>query len=78
MVALLSSGCRTGQKLAASMANAREEVTTLCAYLEEEELPSLYSSELAGLGQGRKDGSSRALMVRGGEAEGKVGHLQPI
>ena len=62
--ALLSSDCRTGRKLAASMGKARAEVRALSAYLEEEELPTLHSGELEGLGQGRTDGSSRAGMVR--------------
>ena len=62
--ALLDSDCRTGRELAASMGKAREEVRALCNYLGEEELPTLHSGELEGLGRGKTDGTSRASMVR--------------
>ena len=62
--ALLSSGCRTGRELAFVMGKAKTEATALSNFLEDDEVPSLHSSELMGLGEGRKDGSSRALLVK--------------
>ena len=45
------------------MDRVKEEATALSTFLGEE-LPSLHSSELAGLGEGKTDGSTRGLMVK--------------
>jgi len=45
------------------MDRVKEEATALSTFFGEE-LPSLHSSELAGLGEGKTDGSTRGLMVK--------------
>ena len=60
---LLASGCRTGRELQESWGRVKEEVEAMCTYLGEE-VPTILSSETAGLGEGRTDGTSRAIMVR--------------
>jgi len=45
------------------MDRVKEEATALSTFFGEE-LPSLHSSELAGLGEGKTDGSTRGFMVK--------------
>ena len=59
--ALLTSVYRTGRGVTAIMDSVREEATALSTFLGEE-LPSLHNSELAGLGVGKTDGSTRGLI----------------
>ena len=60
---LLASGCRTGRELGESWRRVKEEVEEMCTYLGEE-VPTILACEAEGLGEGRTDGSSRAIMVR--------------
>ena len=64
---LLTSNLRTGTELAAALAKVKEESATLSTYLGEE-VPHYHSSPAEGMGEGKVDGSTRALLVR--EAEG--------
>ena len=63
---LLTSNLRTGRELAAALAKVKEESDTLSTYLGEDE-PHYLSSPAVGMGEGKVDGSTRALLVR--EAE---------
>ena len=60
------SGTRTGRELAASLAKVKEEALSLAAYLGKE-VPTHLSIDQAGMGAGKVDGSTRALLVK--EAE---------
>ena len=63
---LLTSGTRTGRELAAALDRVKEEANSLAAFLEKE-VPTHLSSEPVGMGAGKVDGSTRALLVK--EAE---------
>ena len=63
---LLNSGTRMGRELAAAMEKVKEEAAALSNYLGVEE-PAMHANEVEAMGQGRVDGSTRALLVR--EAE---------
>ena len=60
------SRTRTGRELAASLAKVKEEALSLAAYLGKE-VPTHLSIDQAGMGAGKVDGSTRALLVK--EAE---------
>ena len=60
---LLDSGEVTGVELAACWDSLQGEARDCCAFLEKE-LAAPLSSPLAGLGDGREDGSTRALVVK--------------
>ena len=55
-----------GRELAAALSWVKEEAATLSTYLGEEE-PHYHSSPAEGMGEGKVDGYTRALLVR--EAE---------
>ena len=63
---LLNSNTRTGRELGAAVERVREEAITLATYLGKE-VPHYHSSTAEGMGEGKTDGSTRALLVR--EAE---------
>ena len=63
---LLNSNTRTGRELRACVEKVKEEALTLATYLGTE-VPSHHSSTVEGMGEGKTDGSTRALLVR--EAE---------
>lgn len=60
---LVRSGCRAGVELVEAWRGVQGQVTALCEYLGEE-VPTLLAGQVEGLGEGRTDGSSRALMVK--------------
>ena len=61
---LLTSGCRAGKELLRVWGRVKEEAEVLCSYLGKEDLPFFHSSTVEGLGEGRKDGSSRPFLVK--------------
>ena len=61
--ALLDSGAQTGVEMAACWDTLQGEARECCAFLERE-LQAPLSTPLAGLGEGRVDGSTRALVVK--------------
>ena len=63
---LLTSNTRTGRELAAVLEKVKVEMAELSNYLEEE-VPRMHNHDKEGMGEGRTDGSSRALMMK--EAE---------
>ena len=60
---LLTSDTRTGRELTSCMAKVKQEAEALSTYLGKE-VPFQHDSHLAGLGEGRTDGSTRHLMVK--------------
>ena len=60
---LVRSGSRAGVELQEAWIPVKERLTALCEYLEEE-VPTVLAGDVVGLGEGRTDGSSRALMVK--------------
>ena len=65
---LLNSGTRTGRELAAALDRVKEEASALAGYLGKE-VPTHLSSEPAGMGAGKVDGSTRALLVKEAEQQ---------
>ena len=60
---LLDSGAKTGVEMAGCWDTLQGEARECCAFLERE-LDAPLSTPLAGLGEGRLDGSTRALVVK--------------
>ena len=60
---MLASNCRTGRELREAWRKVKTEAEQLSAFLEEE-VPSLLKCEAGAIGEGRTDGSPRALMVK--------------
>ena len=60
---LVRSGSRAGVELQEAWRPLQVRLAALCEYLEEE-VPTVLAGEVVGLGEGRTDGSSRALMVK--------------